>query len=499
MTEFELKFEIPPVNLKGVTAALTEGKSIRRRFQASYFDTANSALAADGIEVRLRKEGRRWVQTAKRSTADLLARLEHNIDLPVHNAREMPALDLSRHRGGPIGKFIDKALGLKRNQSYPKLELLYSTDVQRTTKSMTSGVSVVEVTLDQGRIFCAAKSRAICELEVELKRGVPLDAVKLARQMCAEHGLWISTISKLIKGQRLCRLPPFKTAPSAASLSLPRHASGQDMITAVVKHCLQQILPNMSELADGSQNPEHIHRLRVGIRKLRTALRELGKFAHAYAHAHAPNPAWEAALVKVFRILGTCRDHSHLALVLQPQWLATGGPMIDFASASHKLPDVGQAVRAPEFQDALLGLLGFVHRNVPRESGNSGALKKEISADLDKLCGKALRCGKKFSASSQTQQHNVRKLFKRLRYSIEFASPLFAAHKVHTLTAALKPVQDALGLYNDEMMALQTLGVVAADDPRAWFGVGWLTARIESNVKSCVKEIKNFASVQPFW
>ena len=501
MTEFELKFEIPSANLKGVTAALTEGKLIRRRFQASYFDTADGALAADGIEVRLRKEGRRWVQTAKRRTADLLARLEHSIDLPLHSAGDMPTLDLSRHRGGPIGKLIDKALGLKRNQSYPKLELLYSTDVQRITKSTTSGVSVLEVTLDHGRIFCDAKSRPICELEVELKRGVPLDAVKLARQMCAAHGLWVSTISKSIKGQRLCSLRPFKTALSAASLSFPRHASGQDMITAVVKDCLHQILPNMSELADSSKNAEHIHQLRVGIRKLRTALRELGKFAHAHAHAHAHalNPVWEAALVKVFRILGTCRDHSHLALVLQPQWLAAGGPAIDSDAAADKLPDVGLAVRAPEFQDALLGLLCFVHTGAPKELGRSGALKKEISADLDKLHRNALRHGKKFSASSQTQQHDVRKLFKRLRYSIEFASPLFATRKVHALTAALKPVQDALGLYNDELMALQTLGVLAADDPRAWFGVGWLTARIEGNVKGCVKEIKNFASVQPFW
>ena len=493
MTEFELKFEIPPANLKGVTAALIEGKSIRRRFQASYFDTVDGALAADGIEVRLRKEGRQWIQTAKRSTADLLARLEHNVDLPSYGAHKLPTVDLSRHRYGPIGKFIDKALGLKRNQSYPKLELLYSTDVQRVTKSTTSGMSVVEVTLDQGCIFCDAKSRAICELEVELKRGVPLDAVKVARQICAAHGLWISTISKSIKGQRLCGLPPFKTVPSAASISFSRHATRQDMINAAVEDCLAQILPNISELAQGSQDPEHIHLLRVGIRKLRTALRDLKDVSHTI------DPAWEAALVQAFKLLGTYRDHSHLMLVLQSQWLAAGGPAVDFASGSHKLHDVVQAVRASELQDALIGLIAFVNRDVPRELGNSGALRKEISAHLDKLHRDALRYGRKFSASSQTQQHNVRKRFKRLRYSIEFAAPLFAARKARALTAALKPVQDALGLYNDELMALQTLGVLAADDPRAWFGVGWLTARIESNVKSCVREIKNFASVQPFW
>ena len=104
MTEFELKFEIPLAKLKGVAVAMLEGKATRQRLQASYFDTADRALAAHGIVVRLRKEGRRWVQTAKGPTADLLDRLEHNAALPSQSAAAMPALDLSRHRETPVGK-----------------------------------------------------------------------------------------------------------------------------------------------------------------------------------------------------------------------------------------------------------------------------------------------------------------------------------------------------------------------------------------------------------
>ena len=111
MTEFELKFEIPLAKLKGVAVAMLEGKATRQRLQASYFDTADRALAAHGIVVRLRKEGRRWVQTAKGPTADLLERLEQNVALPSQSAAAMPALDLSRHRETPVGKVIDKVLG----------------------------------------------------------------------------------------------------------------------------------------------------------------------------------------------------------------------------------------------------------------------------------------------------------------------------------------------------------------------------------------------------
>ena len=493
MTEFELKFEIPPTRLKDVAVAMLENKAVRQRLQARYFDTADGALARCGVVVRLRKEGKRWVQTAKGPTADLLERLEHNADLPLQGVRTAPTLDLLRHRGTPIGKLIDRALGLKPGESYPSLDLFYGVDVQRITRRMTSGGSVVEVSLDQGRVFCNEHSQSIHELEVELKEGVPLDAVTLARQWCATHGLWISTIAKSMKGQRLSGLPAFDAVPFAAGPHFSRYASGHSMITAVVKACLGQMLPNMSELASGSKHPDHIHQLRVGIRRLRTALRELVDLTDAL------NPAWEAALIPAFRALGVHRDNGHLTLVLQPKWLASGGPQLRFDLAATDMPDVGKAVRTPELQDAVLGLLAFVYREEPPAPDKPGDLKKGISARLGKLHRRVLRDGKKFCALDQAQQHSLRKRFKRLRYLMEFAAPLYAARKSHHMVTAFKPVQDALGLYNDELAALHTLGVTLAGDPHAWFGIGWLTARRERNALQCLQEIKNFADIKPFW
>ena len=203
MTEFELKFEIPPARLKSVASAVLEGKATRQRLQASYFDSADGALAAHGIVVRLRKEGRRWVQTAKGPTADLQERLEHNVVLSNQSAGLAPPLDLSRHCNTPVGKMIDKALEFKAAGNYPGMELLYGTDVQRMTRLVSFNGSVVEVALDQGRVFAGGSAQSISELEVELKEGLPLDAVALARQWCASHGLWMSTIAKSMKGQRL--------------------------------------------------------------------------------------------------------------------------------------------------------------------------------------------------------------------------------------------------------------------------------------------------------
>ncbi len=493
MTEFELKFEIPSVRIKSVATAVLEGKATRQRLQASYFDTADGALAVHGIVVRMRKEGRRWVQTAKAPTADLLERLEHNAALPVGHGGAVPALDLSRHRSTPVGKIIDQALGLKASDNYPRLDLLYGTDVQRITRLVASGSSVIEVVLDQGRVFADGHSQSICELEVELKEGSPLDAVKLAREWCASHGLWMSTIAKSMKGQRLRSETVVAAVTSAAAPKFSRHASGQEMVRAVVGACLGQILPNMSELAGGSMHPDHIHQLRVGIRRLRTALRELAGLTDAI------DPAWELALVKAFRSLGAHRDHSHLALVIQPQLQAAGGPDMQVGNAKAHTPDPGEAVRAPEFQDALLGLVGFVQGDITETIPEPDALKKAVSRRLEKLYRRALRDGKKFLALDEADQHGVRKRLKRLRYLIEFVAPLFGTRKVRHMTAALKPLQDALGLYNDELMALHAWRVLAADDTQAWFGIGWLTARRQPNARRCLKEIKAFADIKPFW
>jgi triphosphatase len=384
-------------------------------------------------------------------------------------------------------------LRLKAGDKYPRFELLYGTDVRRISRCVAHGSSVIEIVLDQGHVFANGLSQAICELELELKEGTPSDAIALARQWSSAHGLWISTIAKSMKGQRLCRAVPFGDATDAVAARYPQLASSDDMLRALVQSCLDQMLPNASELASGSNHPDHVHQLRVGIRRLRTALRELGGLTDAI------DPAWEALLVPVFRALGVQRDNSYLALVLQPQLLAAGGPDMRFDNASSNLPDAGETVRAPDFQAVLLGLLGFVHRGIPESVNTPGDLKKAVAVRLGRLHKRALRDGKKFLALNEAEQHGVRKRLKRLRYLIEFSGPLFSTSKVNDMAAALKPVQDALGQYNDELMALHAWGEMLAHDPRAWFSVGWLSARKQPNAKRCLKEIKVFAQIKPFW
>jgi len=494
MTEFELKLEIPPRQLPAVLAAMRQGKAGGKRLRARYFDTKDDALARAGVVLRLRKEGRAWVQTAKGAGDGPLARLEHNVPIGTLPAATLPDVSLRRHAGTPVGEKIRQALDLASLDEAPALLPRFETDVQRLARKVEHGGSLVEVALDRGKVLAGGAETALCEIEFELIEGDPADAVRLASQWGAAHGLWLSTTAKSSKGRRLAAGQAFGPPVGAAQPRLRRHASGGEIATAVMQGCLEQVLGNASEIGAGSLEAEHVHQLRVGIRRLRTALRELD------ALLPGVDAAWERALVDVFRSLGRHRDHGHLERTVQPQLEAQGASKLN-AVAVDDPPNPGEAVRSPAFQAALMGLLQLIHSAGPGEGGaiKSGKALEMLAVRLEKLHGQVGKDGRRFQQLDPARQHRMRRRLKRLRYLAEFVAPFFPARAGRDFIAALKPAQDALGLYNDELMALQAYRRLATSEPAAWFGVGWLTARLAPNAARCQRELEALAKARPFW
>ena len=494
MTEFELKFEIPPRRLPAVKAAMQETKCNAQRLQARYFDTADGALARKGLVVRVRQEGAHWVQTAKGPTSDPLHRLEHNVALASPANGDFPGVDLARHAGTPVGERLTKALGLKEGEPAPMLILVYATDVQRLTRCVSLEGSDIELALDVGSVVSGQRSATLCELEIELKHGKPAHATELARAWCKRHGLWLSVVSKSMKGQRLGSGSAWGPAESATPPNFSHHASGAHLTVAVLQSCLVQVLANASEVASGSNQAEHIHQLRVGLRRLRTALRELPLLCDGI------DPGWTTPLVTAFRHLGEHRDHDLLALGMQHQIMTAGGPALLIPPLESSIPTPAKVVRLLAFQNSLLCVISFVQATASALMTIAHKTPKKIlQKRLSTLQSRVVADGRQFLLLNDGRQHNVRKRLKRLRYLTEFAAPLFHARRVKSFVAGLKPVQDAIGLYNDEVMALQTYRELALTDAQALFGVGWLAARRAPNADECLRELQAFAKVRPFW
>ncbi|MGJ7502401.1 CHAD domain-containing protein [Variovorax sp. ZT5P49] len=520
--EIEFKFCIPASRLKTVEAALKRGAVVRTRLQARYFDTADQRLAADGMVLRLRKEGRRWVQTVKATGDNALHRLEHNVDLGTTGPA--PQIDPQRHQGTPVGDRLGKLLA--EGGGTPLVER-QSTDIVRLTRDVRvtgPGGAVVETALDIGKVVAHAgtpeqRESPVCELELELKRGDVQGLVSLARRWSQQHGLWFSTVSKAERGARLLAAQETVEAVKAeAPRFTTQHPDGRAVQQAVVASCLAQMLPNASEIAAGSTDEEQIHQLRIGIRRLRSALRELPELGLFDA------AEWEPPLVDAFRALGALRDREQVVKLAQPRLREAGAPDFDPLAGDDiatNTPSPGDIVRAPAFQSVLVSLIGFTAAvpveiapaTVATEDGpavpsapappiNANAVRRLLRKRLQRLHKQVLRDGERFESLDTESQHRVRKRLKRLRYLAEFVAPLFEKEDGSAAARylkALRPAQDALGEFNDEAVALALYREAVERDARAWFAVGWFTARHAAGAKACHKALAKIEDAPRFW
>ena len=114
MQEIELKFQIPAQALVAVQdelIALDGGQHQPLRLRAAYFDTHDRALAHARMALRVRQEGRQWVQTLKAGGSNTMMRLEDNQPAKPPKARQPVVADLARHLGTPAESALRAVLG----------------------------------------------------------------------------------------------------------------------------------------------------------------------------------------------------------------------------------------------------------------------------------------------------------------------------------------------------------------------------------------------------
>lgn len=483
MNEFELKFQVPAAHAEAVEQALKRSHAQRLQLRARYFDTPDGALEQASIVLRLRQEGHSWVQTVKGPGRGGFDRLEHNA--PVAAGEEHALPDPARHHGHPLCKVLEVALG----PSTSRLQPLFETDITRLVHEVTVSGSAIEVAFDRGQIRGGGRIHPVMELEFELKQGSPSAVFELARGWCETHGLWLDPVSKAEIGHRLAQRIE---QPDAVTAS-PVQESGRWLLAAIFDAGLRQVLGNARELAAGSAGDEHVHQLRVGIRRLRTALREF-RGAGAWDD-HAPV---DAALRSLFGVLGQHRDQSTLLPATLRELAAAGRSPVQPWNA--ELPDLPAAIRDPAVQCAFLWLAALAQGLREGDGVRSKMLRALASDRLQRLHRKIAKAGKHFDELPIEERHRVRKRLKRLRYLSELVRPLFAPPAVDSYVQSLKQLQDALGRFQDMTAARALFEQRAANDPTAWFGVGWLAAREDALASECARACRRaMRKAKPFW
>ncbi len=487
-TEIELKFRIPAARLVALRRAVATASANLQPLAAAYFDTAGEHLAKARTALRLRREGGSWVQTLKAEGASALQRLEHNVPVP---GGDRPALDITRHDGTPAGAALRRLLA---DAGQPALQERYATTVQRTRRLLRSGGAVIELALDEGTVQADGRSLPLCEIEFELLSGPPQALLALAGRWAARHGLLLDVRTKSELGHTLAAGLPGSPPTSARPLRLDRHASLDAARSAMLANTLRQVLANASQMAAGPSEPEHLHQLRVGLRRLRSVLPACWPAGDPGALADL-----QPALADLFQQLGAARDVDAMADWLWPALQAAGAPPLQAPPPVAPVADPATLLRAPATQQLWLTLLGLGLPPSPPVAAPPLAATAVLPAPLQKLLRQVRRDARRFSTLDDEARHRLRRRIKRLRYLTELSAGLWPAKRLAVFLKRLKPAQACLGEVNDTVVALAHCRTLAEADPHAWFAVGWLSARHAALLPGCAAALDRLARTQRPW
>lgn len=516
--EFVVKLQVPEHQVKVVSARVGTPTAKRTQLRAVYFDTDDGRLAAAGIALRLRKEGRHWVQALKLDSAATSSRFEHNV---VRAGVAEPGLDVALHQGSDAGAALMRAWhGTVAGASeLPPLKERYRTDIMRTHRLLRMRGGTVELALDVGQIISGDLTWPIRELEIERVSGSASLVLESARQWIVRDGLWLDVRSKAERGHRLylARLRtgkeqiihdpqlgvavPASMGPTWGSLSQRDSHNAPAFVQAVMRVSLGPVLRNASEMASDSHAPEHLHQFRIGLRRLRSLMRLCRGWV----------PPWgdsvTGALQETFEVLGRSRD----LMVMQHRYgaalLAAGAPFSDWPAMSPAAEpsDPTTLMRQPSVNLALLHLLRYslgldtVSETVPLAHSDADTVRR-IERRLGRWQETLVRESSRFVALDDVQRHELRKRIKRLRYALDASACLIQKNerskKWDQYLSALAKAQTEMGSLSDLMTAQAYFREAAHLDSRYWFAVGWFSARLVQEGKRAQKALHELQAVK---
>jgi inorganic triphosphatase YgiF len=485
MTEIELKFQVPQERRAALAKAVGTATARNVRLQAQYFDTADRRLAQALLALRVRKEGRRWVQTLKGAGDGLWQRVEHEVPVTVASGQS-PLADPALHDGTSAGEALRTALG------DAGLVPTYGSDVRRCLRLLRAPGCTVELAFDQGALQAGGERWPLCELEFELKAGDALAMTQVAARWVGRFGLTLDTRSKSERGDRLARGVRLGAPVKAQPVQLAADVDSAAAVRSIVGSCLGQVLGNASDIAHGEYSPEHLHQLRVGLRRLRTALRELADLLPS------AQPQWNDALTQVFSRLGAARDFDALAQTLLPALRKAGASALQLPADGSAAPPEA-VLREPATQLLWLELLACAAGTGGSTSAEPEPIAPRLQERLARLRHQVRRDAKLFASIDDTARHRLRKRIKRLRYLCDFAASLHEKKAVKAFVAPLAAAQEALGAFNDVCVARTLFDRVAADDSKAMFALGWLAHERDGAIERCVSALRKLRKAPVFW
>ena len=506
--ELELKLAVTPDELERLrrdplVRSLAHKRATTKRLHSTYFDTPSHDLRRRGMAFRVRQIGKRRVQTLK-VPGKGAGGLQHHREYEAEVEADTP--DVERIEDETLRRLFD-AEGLTR-----KLTPVFTTAFSRSSVPLKLEDSEVELALDSGEIAAGGESLPICEAELELVSGSSERIYELALALHKRIDFRLETRTKAARGYQLLAVDRPLSPQKAQALDLQPEMTVGEAFVAAARSCLEQIRVNEAVVLldrDAGRDPEGIHQLRVGVRRLRALVavfkKVLSEEAHAFLRAElawlqgalGPAREWD---VFVLETLAPLRRR----LPDDPDLAALG----EAADARRRLADQSArtALLAPRYTDFLLRFELWLDSGgwAFRGGGNQAPNRRvgHFAAEaLDRRANKLHKLTRKWKTLPEAELHKVRILAKKLRYTAEFFQALYPRKLVRSQLWVITRIQDTLGSLNDAVVIDALLADLdgAVTERAAAVVRGWQAACIERNLAQFRDDLKAYEKRRQHW
>jgi triphosphatase len=513
--EIELKLDVPAnrvARLRGLPPLRGAAPVAASTLRSTYFDTDKRKLRNKGLSLRVRQSNGRHVQTIKQQRGRSVGLFERN-EWEQEIAGQQPDLDAAR------GTALEPLLGKKLRR---RLKPIFETRVRRTAYPIRRNGSEVKLTVDRGTVEAAGRTLPLCEIELELKQGAPAELFELARDLGKAVPIQPASKSKAAQGYELLG----KEEPGPVE-SEPIPLSPRDdwamAFKVIARACLYQIVAN--EAALRRFDAEGVHQMRVGVRRVRTAM---SLFSDMLAGAQTETIKTE--LKWITEQLGPARelDVFMRRVIKRARGHATSKSGIGLLAEDFQKKRIGafakakSAIDSARFRQLVLDAAAWIEvGDWTRKADDAFSSLRErpvreaAIAELRRRTKKIRRQGAELTALDPRRRHKLRINAKKLRYATEFFAAAFPGKKSERrrkkFAARLKKLQSVLGDLNDivvhEGLAKQTIATRATDAKRRpagrAFAAGRLSGREEARFASTMKDAERahaaFVKTPPFW
>jgi CHAD domain-containing protein len=317
----------------------------------------------------------------------------------------------------------------------------------------------------------------------------------------------------------------WQRAQKAPPSLLPAGINVSDAFRLTVVQCRWHVAANAAVFIE-SRDPEAIHQLRVGLRRLRVALTSFG--------GEFRTPQFEAVRLRAKDLaqqLAPARDLDVFVSELLEPVANANGSQEAFAVLRRR----AEEARTRAFADAFAAVSGprlrMFMRDVsdmtdgrgwpfpPHQGGGvlTGVRAYQVPAQsvaervLANRYKQACKRARHLDRLSADRRHALRIELKKLRYAAEFYVPFFDAAQAKKFLSRLARMQDVLGAVNDVAVAKHILEKfvasaeatdgVSANEVSFVAGLiyGWHLERAAHTWREAVQRWKKFARTRAFW